>query len=85
VLEERIRAVEEDMNAYYNKPTEDIIYVETRSEVTFFGNTDKGCRWLRNNTANVPHTIQREHLEDFLSTLSEYELTYERSYRVPEL
>ncbi len=71
------------MNAMYNRPIEDIIYVEGRSEVTFFGNSDRGCRWLQKNTSNVPHTIQREHLEDFLLALSENELTYERTYTVP--
>jgi predicted SprT family Zn-dependent metalloprotease len=77
--------MEEDMNAYYTRPTEDIIYVETKKEVTFFGNSDKGCRWLQKNTSNVPHTIQREHLDDFLEVLVEHEITYERTYTVPEL
>lgn len=71
------------MNAYYIRPTEDIIYVESRVEVTFFGNSDRGCRWLQNNTSNVPHTIQREHLEDFLAVLSENALTYERTHTIP--
>lgn len=71
------------MNIKYTAPTEDILYVEGRFEVTFFGNSDRGCRWLQKNTDHVPHTIQREHLDDFLEVLVENEITYERTYSVP--
>lgn len=65
--------------------SEDILYHVKKHEVTFFGNTDKGCGWLQNNTDNNPHTILREHLEDFLQVLDDNCISHEATYRVPEL
>ena len=68
-----------------SRPSEDILYVVKRYEVTFYGNTDRGCRWLQINTENNPHTIQRDYLEDFLQALDANCITHEPSNRVPEL
>lgn len=67
------------------RPTADILYHVTLIEASFFGNSDRGCRWLQTHTENNPHIISRQYLKDFLEALDEDCITHEATYRVPEL
>jgi len=64
--------------------TSDLVLVKIIDKVHIYGNTERGKRWLKDNFGN-PHVISSAYLEDIILTLNEYEITYEESYRIPDL
>jgi len=62
----------------------DVVIVKIRDEVQIYGNTTRGKRWLVEQ-ASDPHKIKSIFAEDFIKVLNEHDITYEESYRLPDL
>jgi DNA-binding PadR family transcriptional regulator len=62
----------------------DVIIVKIHDEIQIYGNTTRGKRWLE-EFVNDPHRIKSIFTEDFIKFLDEHDITYEESYRIPDL